>query len=81
MEIRDELAIQRTILANERTLLAYSRTALTLVIPGVSFYGFSDSTMVQTIGIAFVPMGLAVLTFGILRFNKKKKQIREDRIT
>ena len=39
--LRDELAIDRTLLANERTLMAYVRLAITLIIAGVSIIHFA----------------------------------------
>ncbi len=41
--LRDELAINRTILANEATLLAYVRSALTLIIAGVTWRALKRS--------------------------------------
>ena len=40
--LRDELAIDRTLLANERTLLAYLRSGVALLIAGVSIIHFSQ---------------------------------------
>jgi putative membrane protein len=47
--LRDELAIDRTILANERTVLTYFCSALTLVIVGVTFLHFFEK------GIGILP--------------------------
>jgi len=74
--LRDELAIDRTILANERTVLAYLRGALTLFIAGVTFLHFFDTGMLLYIGILCVPLGLAVGFFGVLRYLKMDKSIR-----
>lgn len=74
--LRDELAIDRTILANERTVLAYLRGALTLFIAGVTFLHFFDKGVLLYIGILCVPLGLAVGFFGVLRYLKMDKSIR-----
>lgn len=77
--LRDELAIDRTILANERTILAYLRGALTLVIAGATFLHFFDKGVLFYIGIICVPLGLAVGIFGVLRYWKMDKRIRTAR--
>ncbi|OGV81085.1 MAG: hypothetical protein A3K19_17310 [Lentisphaerae bacterium RIFOXYB12_FULL_65_16] len=74
--LRDELAIDRTLLANERTVLAYLRGALTLVIAGVTFLHFFDKGMLLYIGIFCVPFGFAVGVFGALRYRSMDARIR-----
>ncbi|RPI78969.1 MAG: DUF202 domain-containing protein [Desulfobacteraceae bacterium] len=74
--LRDELAIDRTILANERTVLAYFRSALTLIIVGVTFLHFFEKGVLHYIGIVFVPFGLVVGVFGFIRYRKMDKAIR-----
>ena len=74
--LRDELAIDRTILANERTVLAYFRGALPLVIAGVTFLHFFEKGMLPYIGIVFIPCGLAVGAFGFMRYRKRDTSIR-----
>jgi putative membrane protein len=79
--LRDELAIDRTILANERTILAYFRSALTLIIVGVTFLHFFERGVLHYFGIVFVPFGLAVGIFGFLRYRKMNRAIRMVRKT
>lgn len=73
--LRDELAIDRTLLANEATMLAYVRSALTLVIAGVTFIHFFDHGWLPWLGIVFVPAGVALGIFGLWRFNRMQKSI------
>jgi len=77
--LRDELAIDRTILANEATLLAYVRSALTLIIAGVTFIHFFDKGWLPWLGVAFVPLGLAMGLFGAWRFRRMQKAINQIR--
>jgi len=77
--LRDELAIDRTLLANERTLLAYARSAVTLVLAGLSFVHFSDTPWFIFVGAACVPLGAAILVFGVVRFVRMKKSITRAR--
>jgi putative membrane protein len=79
--LRDELAIDRTILANERTLLSYLRGSLTLVIAGVSIIHFVQVGVLYWVGIALVPIGLASGIYGTLRYRKMNRSIRAIRGT
>jgi putative membrane protein len=74
--LRDELAVDRTLLANERTLLAYLRSAVSLIIAGVSMIHFSGMKgWFLVVGIACIPLGIAIGIFGIMRFVKMNSDI------
>jgi putative membrane protein len=77
--LRDELAIDRTLLANENTLLAYLRSALTLLIAGVTFIHLFPQSWLWWLGLAFVPAGLALALTGGLRFRRMQNSIRKIR--
>ena len=77
--LRDELAIDRTILANERTVMAYFRSSLTLIIVGVTFLHFADKGALPYLGFALIPFGLAVGVFGFIRYRKMNQAIRAIR--
>ena len=70
MELRDYLAIDRTILSNQNTFLAYVRTALTLFVGGLTFIKFFDQPIIAYIGWVFVPLGLATFLIGAIRYNR-----------
>ena len=67
--LRDELAIDRTILANERTLLAYLRSGVSLVIAGVSMMHFSQTSWFQAVGVSCIPVGVITGIFGMARYR------------
>lgn len=73
--LRDELAIDRTLLANERTVLAYFRSSLTLVIVGVTFLHFLEKGILPYIGMVCILFGIAVGIFGFMRYRKMHKSI------
>jgi putative membrane protein len=77
--LRDELAIDRTVLANERTLLAYSRMSLTLVIAGLTFWNFASPGFLGSIGIILIPIGIATGIYGFIRFRHMQRIIRRIR--
>ena len=70
MNLADELAVQRTTLANERTWLAYLRTALTLFVAGVTFVQFFSSRIIQLIGWGFIPLGMVTALVGWRRYRQ-----------
>ncbi|MDD4319843.1 MAG: DUF202 domain-containing protein [Candidatus Peribacteraceae bacterium] len=61
--IRDELAVDRTVLANERTVLAYLRTSITFVAGGFSLLHFFTEPGLFMLGWLLV--GTAVFFFGV----------------
>lgn len=73
--LRDELAVDRTLLANERTLMAYLRSALTLFIAGVTFIHFFEYGALFYLGVAFIPCAAATTLFGIIRHRKMSRAI------
>jgi len=79
--LRDELAIDRTILANERTLLAYLRSGVSLIIAGISIMHFSQTAWFWAVGLACIPVGLVTGIFGVFRYqliNKSVSSVRKQ---
>lgn len=79
--LRDELAIDRTLLANERTLLAYLRSAVALVIAGTSIMHFTTQGWFWGVGIACLPTGIFSGIIGIIRYRKMNSAITRVRHT
>jgi len=73
--LRDELAIDRTLLANERTLLAYLRSGVALFIAGVSIIHFSQKGWFWAVGIACLPAGAITIGIGLWRYQKMNAAI------
>ncbi|MDF3129315.1 DUF202 domain-containing protein [Kiritimatiellaeota bacterium B1221] len=76
MILRDELAVDRTLLANERTLLAYLRSAVALIISGFSIMHFSEAHWFWWLGVACIPSGLLVGIWGAARFRMMSRAIQ-----
>lgn len=68
--LRDELAIDRTLLANERTLLAYLRSAVALLIAGVTIIHFSQEGWFWAVGVACIPTGIITGIVGVTRYRR-----------
>ena len=73
--LRDELAIDRTLLANERTLMAYLRSGVALLIAGVSIVHFSQEGWFWAVGIACLPTGVITGIVGVVRYRIMNRKI------
>ncbi len=76
MILRDELAIDRTLLANERTLLAYLRSAVSLGIAGISIMHFAAHGWYFWAGVACLPAGVLAALIGIVRHRRMSAHFR-----
>jgi putative membrane protein len=77
--LRDELAIDRTILANERTALSYLRGSMALIIAGLTFVHFIEFGLLRYIGMSLIPLGLIAGAIGVRRYRRMNQQIRAIR--
>lgn len=75
LTLGDYLAVERTRLANERTLLAYLRTTLALAAGSVTLLHFFDTAAARVSGWALLPVGLVLLTFGVVRYARVRRHI------
>ena len=75
LTLRDELAVDRTLMANERTLLVYLSTGVSLILAGMSFIHFAQSSWDAAIGASCIPMGFFLMPFGVVRYRKKLSTI------
>lgn len=73
--LRDQLAIDRTILANESTFLSYIRTGLAIVATGATIIHFADKKGSNALGGIFLVFGISMLVIGVLRYKRMKKTI------
>jgi putative membrane protein len=73
--LRDELAIDRTLLSNERTLLVYLRFGVALSIAGVSIIQFSQEGWFWIMGLSCIPIGIVVGISGVTRYRKMYRSI------
>jgi putative membrane protein len=79
--LRDELAIDRTLLANERTMLSYVRGAISLVIAGLTFEHFVDHGALRYLGLSLVPLGVISGLYGLIRSQQMAARIQVVRNT
>jgi putative membrane protein len=79
LTLRDELALDRTLLANERTLLAYLRSGVTLILAGVTFIHFAQEQWFKIIGALCLPAGVIFMLFGGVRYRIMSSDIAATR--
>jgi putative membrane protein len=77
--LRDELAVDRTLLANERTLLSYLRGGIALMLAGGTFIHFAETGWFTTLGVFCLPVGFAVVLLGAHRFRRMQRAIKSLR--
>ena len=74
--ILNNLARNRTVLANERTFLAYIRTAIMVAVSGVTLIKlFENEFFFLVLGIALISVAFAVVGFGFVRYRTMCKRI------
>ena len=66
--LRDNLALDRTRLANERTVLAYTRTSLYLLIGGIALLQLRDFENLKWLGYLSLFLCVSLLAIGVTRF-------------
>ncbi len=74
---RTNLATERTKYANERTFMAQARTGFALVIVGITLLEFFDRDRYRAIAISLIPFGVAIAVYGLIRYIKRRKLIKE----
>ena len=79
LTLRDELALDRTVLANERTFLAYVRTSLGFLVLGLTFLHFLEQLHYHIVGYAFMVVGALILLAGCARFVQIKRDLKRVR--
>jgi putative membrane protein len=79
LTLRDELAIDRTVLANERTLLAYVRTALGFLVLGLTFHHFLEQLVYRLLGFAFMGLAGVIFVVGIVRYLQIRSDLKRAR--
>ena len=75
--VRDLLAFDRTYLANERTFLAYVRTFVGMMGGGAALLKLFDVVWAHTVAIILLALGPILFVFGLSRFIKMNKHLKE----
>lgn len=76
LSLTDDLAIDRTKLANERTFLAYFRTFIVLLSSGFAIIKLKLLSQIQWMGHILIIAAPLLLLIGYIRFVYAKKSIK-----
>jgi putative membrane protein len=76
LDLREHLAVVRSVLANERTFLSYQRTALTQLALAASFIRFFDHPALTVVGWLLLPASAVTIGLGMLRYRRMRGLVR-----
>ena len=76
--LREQLALQRTTLANNRTFLSFLRTALYFFIAGLSLESVLEIEYSFIIEWFFFISSMVIFSTGLLNYFKHKRMIIEN---
>ena len=77
LKITDQLAIERTRLANERTFLAYFRSAIVFLSSGAAIIKLKILEEIEWVGYALIVVGPVLLCIGLIRFMYVKRSVKK----
>lgn len=75
MTVQQDLALQRTHLANQRTLLAYIRTFIGFLGLGIAAIAVFDSRLSASLGGASIAAGAFVMIVGLISFLRNRRML------
>ena len=79
--LREELAIQRTFLANQSTFLSFLRSSMYFLVAGLSVNKLVDGNEAVIFEyILFVISGLLLVVVGIINYFRNHKKIKQSEI-
>ncbi len=78
--LRENLALQRTVLANQSTFLSFLRTSMYFLIAGLSVHNLLDIKSSMLISVVFYGISFLLFVFGIINFVVNHKTIKKNRI-
>lgn len=77
--LREQLAIERTIMANDRTFLSFIRTALYFAVAGLSLHQLLPEVFGMGAAVAFFVLAFVLLATGIYKYVQQLARIRDSR--
>ncbi len=75
LNLNDQLAAIRSILANERTFLAYQRTALATLVAGASIVQFFEIIIFIVLGWILIAASFITFFIGVIRYRRTRRNI------
>ncbi len=78
--LRENLALQRTILANQTTFLSFLRTSMYFLVAGLSIKNLLEVEGGLIYQILFYFISATILTLGTFNYLKQNKKINQSKI-
>lgn len=76
--LREQLALQRTLLANQSTFLSFLRTAMYFFVAGLSIGSLIKTEYSLIIEISFFISSFLILIIGIFNYFRHKRMILKN---
>lgn len=76
--LRENLALQRTSMANQVALLAFVRTALYFAVAGISMRSVFKIETITFLEVILYIISATLITLGIINYFKQKKLMNES---
>lgn len=77
--LREQLAIERTVMANDRTLLSFIRTAMYFAVAGLTFRQLVPVRNGLAIAVALFAAAAFIFITGTWKYLHQLRKIRESR--
>lgn len=77
--LRENLALERTVLANQTTFLAFLRTSMYFLVAGITISNLTTIKYGPVIETLFITVAAMLLITGISNYFKQKKAILKSR--
>lgn len=78
--LRENLALQRTILANQTTFLSFLRTSMYFLVAGLSIKNLLEVEGALIYQVLFYFISASILILGIVNYLRQNKKINESRV-
>jgi putative membrane protein len=76
--LREQLALERTHMANDRTLLSFIRTSMYFAIAGITVNNLLDLKYGLLAEIIFWACSIIILAIGFIKFYRQRKKLKES---
>ncbi|MFL0683723.1 putative membrane protein [Algoriphagus aquaeductus] len=78
--LRENLALQRTILANQTTFLSFLRTSMYFLVGGLGIKNLLQVEGSIYYQVIFYTIAIVILVFGTVNYVRQKRKIEESRM-
>ena len=75
LSLRDQLALDRTHLANIRTLLAFTRTGIYFIFTGAGIFYLIKKPGLFWLGWIAVVLGAGIILIGLVNYLRTKQRV------